>query len=86
MRQGQADGRLADEKGEGVPIEWSQTTWLFMQHMGRRQYLQVHYNTGRNKGDRSKKRRKKRRKMVLLVTDCTARMGTKKIRQILNFY
>ena len=36
----QADGRLADkkgrgqssgdEKGEGVPIGWSQTTWLFM--------------------------------------------------------
>ena len=49
----QADGRLADEKGrgqssgdekgEGVPIGQGQTTWLFMQCMGHRQYLQVCY-------------------------------------------
>ena len=38
--RGQSSG---DEKGEGIPIGWSQTTWLFMRRMGRGQYLKVHY-------------------------------------------
>ena len=49
----------------------------FMPRMGRGQYLQVRYNAGRSKGDRSKKHREKRRKTVLPVTDRAARMGTK---------
>ena len=52
--------------------------------MGRRQYLQVCYDAGRDKGNREKKDKKKRDKTILPATDRAARIGTKMKRQIQN--